>query len=193
MMVLVWHFCNHFLLTCYVIICYKMVEPWHVSVTWIIRVWLFMKSEFYSWINPCFDARPCKHYPHLSVDHHWGFYSTFHGTILRSKSCTWSFTSLGGVNTQLQNHLLHLSLDVLMTAHVSSRIGNQDSTPSEYWQSIPQRCSYMGLMSLEYFNISPGGQGQKIIPDAVMSWICTVTWNLKALALMDVIWLVYQV
>jgi len=39
----------------------KMVERWHVSVTWIIRVWLFMKSEFYSWINPCFDARPCKH------------------------------------------------------------------------------------------------------------------------------------
>ena len=34
--------------------------------------------------------------PHLSVDHHWGFYSTFHGTILRSKSCAWSFTSLGG-------------------------------------------------------------------------------------------------
>jgi len=113
--------------------------------------------------------------PHLSVDHHWGFYSTFHGTILHSKSCTWSFTSLGGVNTWLQNHLLHLSLDVLMTAHVSSRTGNQDSTPSEYWQSIPQRCSYMGLMSLEYFNISLGEQGQKIIPDAVMSWICTVT------------------
>ena len=59
--------------------------------------------------------------PHLSVDHHWGFYSTFHGTILRSKSCTWSFTSLGGVNMRLQNHLLHLSLDVLMTPHFSSK------------------------------------------------------------------------
>jgi len=59
--------------------------------------------------------------PHLSVDHHWGFYSTFHGTILRSKSCAWSFTSLGGVNTRLQNHLLHLSLDVLTTPHISSK------------------------------------------------------------------------
>ena len=59
--------------------------------------------------------------PHLSVDHHWGFYSTFHGTILHFKSCTWSFTSLGGVNTQLQNHLLHLLLDVLTTPHISSK------------------------------------------------------------------------
>jgi len=104
-------------------------------------------------------------------------------------------TSLGGVNMRLQKRL---SLDVLMIPYFSipcfsSRTGNQDSTPSEYWQPIPQKCSYMGLMCLEYFSISPSGQGQQIIPDAVMSWICTVTWNLKALALMDVIWLVYQV
>jgi len=59
--------------------------------------------------------------PHLSVDHHWGFYSTFHGTILHFKSCTWLFTSLGGINTQLQNHLLHLLLDVLTTPHISSK------------------------------------------------------------------------
>ena len=96
----------------------------------------------------------------------------------------------GGISPTIL--VLHLSLNVLMTPHFSSRTGNQDSTPSEYWQSIPQKCSYMGLMSLEYFSISPNGQGQQIILDAIMSWVWTATWNLKALALMDVIWFVKQ-
>jgi len=94
----------------------------------------------------------------------------------------------------LQNHLLYLSLNILMTPHISSRTENQDSTPSEYWQPIPQKCNYMGLTSLEYFSISPSGQEQQIIPDAVISCICTVTWNFKALVLMNVnvIWFVKQ-
>jgi len=131
--------------------------------------------------------------PHLSMVHYWGFYSTFLGTILDSKSCAWSSTREWLACSRLQNHLLHFSLDVLMTPHFSSRTGNQDSTPSEYWQPILQKCGYMGLMSLEYFSISPSGKGQQIIPDGVISWVCIVTWNLKALALMDVVWFVYKV
>ena len=47
-----------------------------------------------------------------------------------------------------------------------------DSTPSEHRQPIPQKWSYVRLMSLEYFSIFLSGQGQQIIPDAVMSWLC---------------------
>ena len=159
-----------------------MVEPWHVSVTWIIRVWLFMKSEFNSW-NICLYILCTTMQvpdPHLSVDHHRGFYSIF---FVDSKSCAWSFTSQHTTSKSSTPSFIRCLDDS----------GNQDSTPSEYWQPIPQKCSYMGMMSLEYFSISPSGQGQQIILDAVMSWVCTVTWNLKALALMDVIWFVYQV
>jgi len=60
-------------------------------------------------------------------------------------------------------------MDILITAQFSSRIGNQASILPEYWQSIPQKCSYVLLMSLEYFSISLSGQGQKIILDVVMS------------------------
>ena len=60
-------------------------------------------------------------------------------------------------------------MNILMTAQFSSRIGNQVSTLLEYWQPIPQKCSYVHLMSLEYFSISLSGQEQQIIPDIVIS------------------------
>ena len=41
-------------------------------------------------------------------------------------------------------------MDILMTPQFYSRIGNQASTLPEYWQPIPQKCSYVHLMSLEY-------------------------------------------
>ena len=112
--------------------------------------------------------------PHLAVNHHWGSYSIFLRTNFLSKSYALSFTSLGRINMQLQNHLLHLLLDVLMTSHISSRTENQNSPPLEFWQPISQKCSYLGLMSLEYFSISPSGQEEQIIPDVVMSWVCYI-------------------
>jgi len=60
-------------------------------------------------------------------------------------------------------------MDILMTPQFYSRIGNQASTLSEYWQPISQKCSYVHLMSLEYFSVSLSGQGQQIILDVVMS------------------------
>jgi len=46
--------------------------------------------------------------------------------LILNKSCAWLFTSLGRVNTWLQNYLLHLSLDVLITPYIFLRIGNED-------------------------------------------------------------------
>jgi len=60
-------------------------------------------------------------------------------------------------------------MDILMTAQYSSRIGNQASTLPEYWQPIPQKCSYVHLTSLEYFSVSLSEQEQQIIPDVVIS------------------------
>ena len=47
-----------------------------------------------------------------------------------------------------------------------------DSTPSEHRQPIPQKWSYVHLMSFEYSSVFLSGQGQQIIPNAVMSWLC---------------------
>ena len=80
----------------------------------------------------------------------------------------WSFSDLGGVNTRMFGLLATSSriksftpsfMDILIIPHYSSRTGNQDSMPSEYWQCIPQKWSYMRLMSLEYFNVFLSGQG----------------------------------
>ena len=60
-------------------------------------------------------------------------------------------------------------MDILMTAQFSSRIGNQAFILPEYWQPIPQKYSYMHLMSLEYFSVSLSRQRQQIILDVVMS------------------------
>ena len=99
------------------------------------------------------------------MDH---FYSTSFGTIFNSRSCAWSFSDLGGVNTRMFGLLATSSriksftpsfMDILIIPHYSSRTGNQDSMPSEYWQCIPQKWSYVRLMSLEYFNVFLSGQG----------------------------------
>ena len=60
-------------------------------------------------------------------------------------------------------------MDILMTVQFYSRIGNHASTLPEYWQPILQKCSYVHLMSLEYFSVSLSGQEQQIILDIVMS------------------------
>ena len=99
------------------------------------------------------------------MDH---FYSIFFGIIFNSRSCAWLFSDLGGVNMWMFGLLVTSSriksfipsfIDILMTPHYSSRIGNQDSIPSEYWQYILQKWSYIHLMSLEYFHIFLSGQG----------------------------------
>ena len=68
-------------------------------------------------------------------------------------------------------------MDILITPQFYSRIGNQGSTLPKYWQPIPQKCSYVHLMSLEYFSVSLSGQGQQIIPDVVMSRDFTIASN----------------
>ena len=80
-----------------------------------------------------------------------------------------------------------LFMDILMTAQYSSRIGNQASILPKYWQPIPQKCSYMHLTSLEYFSVSLSGQGQQIIPDAVMFWDFTIASNSNVSGLMVIV------
>ena len=70
---------------------------------------------------------------------------------------------------------------------VYSRIGNQASILPEYWQPIPQKCSYVYLTSLEYFSVSLSGQGQQIIPDAVMFWDFTIASNSNVSGLMVIV------
>jgi len=54
--------------------------------------------------NSC--AWSCEHqFPGSFVDRYCGFHSTSLGTILKSISCTWLLTGLGGVNTRMYGFL----------------------------------------------------------------------------------------
>ena len=120
-------------------------------------------------------------FPYISVNHHCGIYSTSLGTDSQFQTMCMVIPRLGwGQHADVQ-------MDILMTAQSSSRIGNQASTLPEYWQPIPQKCSYVHLMSLEYFSISLSGQGQQIILDVLMSRDFTTASSSNVSALMVIV------
>jgi len=137
-------------------------------------------SEFHSW-NACLYI-PLKiivsmynhsstRFPYISVNCHCGIYSISLGTDSQFQTMCMIIPRLGwGQHADVW-------MDILMTPQFYSRIGNQASTLLEYWQPIPQKCSYVHLMSLEYFSVSLSGQGQQIIPDVVMSQDFTIASN----------------
>ena len=128
-------------------LCHHLLQDgWTITVTWIIRVWLFMKSEFYFW-NVCLymllkilvliHDHASTRSP--SIDHQWGFpFSILNHVHDHSQAWVGSTQEWLGCS-QLQNHLLYLLLNILITPHFSSRKWNQNSMPSEYWQLIPQK------------------------------------------------------
>ena len=147
-----------------------------------------MKSEFHSW-NACLYI-PLKivvsmynhsstRFPYISVNRHCGIYSISLGTDSQFQTMCMIIPRLGRGCCSACSWLQVESkfMDILMTAQFNSRIGNQAYNLQEYWQTIPQKCSYVRLMSLEYFSVSLSGQGQQIIPDVVMSWDFTIASN----------------
>jgi len=146
--------------------------------------------EFHSW-NACLYI-PLKiivlmynhestRFPYLSVNRHCGIYITSLGTDSQFQTMRMIIPKLGwGQHADVRMY-------ILMTAQFYSRIGNQASTLPEYWQPIPQKCSYVHLTSLEYFSVSLSGQGQQIIPDVVMSWVFTIASNSNVSALMVIV------
>jgi len=118
-------------------------------------------------------------FPYLSVNHHCGIYSTSLGTDSQFQTMCMIIPRLGwdcSACSRLQAGSKSF-MDILMTPQFYSRIGNHASTLPEYWQYIPQKCSYVHLTSLEYFSVSLSGQGQQIILDVVMSWDFTIASN----------------
>ena len=113
-------------------------------------------------------------FPYLSVNRHCGIYSTSLGTDSQFQIVCMIIPRLGwGQHADVRpNTYSRLQvgsksfMDILMTPQFSLKIGNKASTLPE---SIPQKCSYVHLTSLEYFSVSLSGQGQQIIPDVVMS------------------------
>ena len=103
--------------------------------------------------DSCFDVQPFKHQIPISLCKSslwhlqhipWNWFSipdhvhAWVGSTCRCLAC--SRLQVGSKSF----------MDILMTAQFYSRIGNQASTLPEHWQPIPQKCSYVHLMSLEY-------------------------------------------
>ena len=118
---------------------------------------------------------------YLSVSCHCNIYSIFIGTNTQFQTMCMIIPRLG------QGQHADVWMDTLMTAQFYSRIGNQTSTLPEYWQLIPQKCSYVHLTSLEYFSISLSGQGQQIILDVIMSWDFMIASNSNVSALIVIV------
>ena len=154
-----------------------------------ISLWELHTPKIY-----CFDVQPFKHQIPISFcksslwhlqhipwnwfsipDHVHDYFQAWVGSTCRYLACS-----------QLQVGSKPF-MDILMTVQFYSRIGNHASTLLEYWQPILQKCSYVHLMSLEYFGVSLSGQEQQIILDIVMSWDFTIASNSNVSALMVIV------
>ena len=70
-------------------------------------------------------------------------------------------------------------MDILITPHFPPRKWNENSMSSEYWQPIPQKCSCMSLMSLEYFSVSLSVQDNKLSQMQFCLWFVRYLWTQK--------------
>jgi len=154
-----------------------------------------MKCEFHSW-NACFyiplkiivsmyNNHSSTRFPYLSVNRVCGIYSTFLETDSQFQTMCMIIPRLGW--GQHADVWLARDFKKIIYGHLDDcSVFFQNREPG-YWQSIPQKCSYVHLMSLEYFSISLSGQGQKIIPDVVMSRDFTIASNSNVSALMVIV------
>ena len=132
--------------------------------------------------DSCFDVQPFKHQIPISL---------CKSSLWHLQHIPWNWFSIpdhvddhSQVNMQMFGLLTTSSRIKIICGHLddcSTFFQNRESgfyfTKILAAYPIPQKCTYVHLTSLEYFSASLSGQGQRIIPDVVMSWDFTIASN----------------